>query len=947
MSSGTKPLEVPSLDSDKETLFTFLCNPDLRKFYNQHIDKIKKYSNLKANNWFLQQCFERKIIPQSFMSKNMPKNCKSESFKRDWLETTKQHSLQLIEKALNDDKIKENKLLQEIANNFNLLVAMTPNENVYLELKARTIHKENSFLKFAMDKKLKKLNFLHKKQMEMDHENEESVAEESDAEETPTNDDSETPTSSKRKSKRVWTKKSTYRKQQKKLKKQKVSVVFNYSKIKISEGAEKALNRGLNFALLPDNLNITQLLADLDRFERTCEWKEFWHDKESDKKPSLFKTPKTNRPDNPPQGLKTFINSIRSEIEDPKNWNKVRPNLPPDELAGLKELEQLQKERKICIKPCDKGAGVIILDFEAYMTSCHNHLNSVQRQDDGSYKRYYNPVHDDSLVDQVKENIKDLLKTGFENGYITKEERTAMDPSDKGVGRFYELFKVHKAHQAPQTPPERPIISCSGSMTEYIGKFVEHHLKDVANSHESFLQDTPDFLRKIEELNEDEVVKDGDILVTIDVTGLYTNIPIDQGLIAAKKALDGRADQSIPTDFIISLLEVILKFNVFEFNKELFIQVIGTAMGAIPAVSYANIFMAYDIDPNIIKAAEQPKTSEENPIKFMKRFLDDLFFVWRGSCELLHKFVTELNSLHPSIKFTMSHTKSNSDSSCDCPTLSSLPFLDTSCYIEDNRIVTDLYKKETDRNQYLLTSSCHPAHVTDNIPFSLALRIVRICTKSEDREKRFSELKDMLLARNYKSKIIDSAIERARNIPRAEALKKVVKKSNNKTVFVVMYDPRFPSLTKIVNKHYRTMVQDPHLKEVFSEGFIIAYRRPKNIRQRLIRSKVPPPPLIRPKRQLKGMKKCKGCVTCPFVTTGKTVKATATNYRVDINAAVDCTTNNVIYCIECMKPNCRLQYIGQTSEPLKTRFNQHRGYVRNKALSKATGEFKNVILSVT
>ena len=83
-----------------------------------------------------------------------------------------------------------------------------------------------------------------------------------------------------------------------------------------------------------------------------------------------------------------------------------------------------------------------------------------------------------------------------------------------------------------------------------------------------------------------------------------------------------------------------------------------------------------------------------------------------------------------------------------------------------------MYKKETDRNQYLLTSSCHPAHVTDNIPFSLALRIVRICTKSSDREKRFSELKTMLLARNYKNKIIDAAIERARNIPRAEALKK-------------------------------------------------------------------------------------------------------------------------------------------------------------------------------
>ena len=429
--------------------------------------------------------------------------------------------------------------------------------------------------------------------------------------------------------------------------------------------------------------------------------------------------------------------------------------------------------------------------------------------------------------------------------------------------------------------------------------------------------------------------------VTIDVTGLYTNIPINEGLESARKALDERVDKSVPTDFIISLLEIILKFNVFEFDKQLFIQAIGTAMGAIPAVSYANIFMASVIDPNITKAAEQLKINDENPIKFLKRFLDDVFLVWRGSCELLHKFVTELNSLHPSIKFTMTHTKPDATSSCDCPTLTSLPFLDTSCYIENNKIITDLYKKETDRNQYLLTSSCHPAHVTDNIPFSLALRIVRICTKSSDREKRFSELKTMLLARNYKNKIIDAAIERARNIPRAEALKKVVKKSNkNKTVFVVMYDPRFPSLTRIVNKHFRTMIQDPHLKEVFSGGFIIAYKRPRNIRQLLIRSKVPPAQ-TRPRRSLPGMRRCKGCVTCPFVRPGKTIKATATNYRTDINLRVDCNTNNVIYCIECIKPGCRQQYIGQTSDSLKNRFNQHRGYVRNEVLTKATGSHFN------
>ena len=78
----------------------------------------------------------------------------------------------------------------------------------------------------------------------------------------------------------------------------------------------------------------------------------------------------------------------------------------------------------------------------------------------------------------------------------------------------------------------------------------------------------------------------------------------------------------------------------------------------------------------------------------------------------------------------------------------------------------DLYRKPTDRNQYLLTSSCHPAHVTNNIPFSLALRIVRICSLAETRDLRLSELKELLSSRDYKPKIIDAAFEKARLFPR-------------------------------------------------------------------------------------------------------------------------------------------------------------------------------------
>ena len=138
----------------------------------------------------------------------------------------------------------------------------------------------------------------------------------------------------------------------------------------------------------------------------------------------------------------------------------------------------------------------------------------------------------------------------------------------------------------------------------------------------------------------------------------------------------------------------------------------------------------------------------------------------------------------------MSHTTppNTENPSCDCKAEHSLPFLDTSCKILDGKIVTDLFRKETDRNQYLLPSSCHPTHVTDNIPYSLALRIVRICTFSEDREKRFLELKNLLLSRDYKPRLIDSAIERARNVPRSEALKRVSKEiTTNRPVFVIHF----------------------------------------------------------------------------------------------------------------------------------------------------------------
>ena len=93
------------------------------------------------------------------------------------------------------------------------------------------------------------------------------------------------------------------------------------------------------------------------------------------------------------------------------------------------------------------------------------------------------------------------------------------------------------------------------------------------------------------------------ILVSIDVSALYTNIPQEEGLDATREALEIAENLTIPSEFILRLLDLVLKYNIFEFNQELFIQLIRTAMGTRPAPSYANIFMAKKIDPKILEAA--------------------------------------------------------------------------------------------------------------------------------------------------------------------------------------------------------------------------------------------------------------------------------------------------------------------------------------------------------
>ena len=264
-----------------------------------------------------------------------------------------------------------------------------------------------------------------------------------------------------------------------------------------------------------------------------------------------------------------------------------------------------------------------------------------------------------------------------------------------------------KDHKSPESwdkelgiPPLREVVSGCGSNTEYISSFVDHHSKEEMKKIPSFIEDTPHLLREIVKENEKGPQPVGATLVTMDVTALYPSIPWKEGLFALKEALNRRKDQDVPTSFLLRLMLLVLVANIFTWNNKLFIQKTGTAIGTKAAVVYACLFMAW-LENCILSSWTGTQPS------FFKRFIDDIFFIWRGSKEELENFILIANSFHPNIKFTAEYNFETR----------AVNFLNTRLWIDEQGLIrSDLYVKENKKIQYLLPSSCHPAFQTNNIP---------------------------------------------------------------------------------------------------------------------------------------------------------------------------------------------------------------------------------------
>ena len=134
----------------------------------------------------------------------------------------------------------------------------------------------------------------------------------------------------------------------------------------------------------------------------------------------------------------------------------------------------------------------------------------------------------------------------LDNGDIDEETYNGLLPEDPKVGTFFLQPKIHK-----EGIPGRPIISGIDHPTEKISQFLDHHLQPHVENIPSYVKDTTDYLNK----TSSEDLPSETILVTLDVTSLYTNIPHADGIEACRKIWDSRAVKVPSTESLVKLLE--------------------------------------------------------------------------------------------------------------------------------------------------------------------------------------------------------------------------------------------------------------------------------------------------------------------------------------------------------------------------------------------------------
>ena len=296
------------------------------------------------------------------------------------------------------------------------------------------------------------------------------------------------------------------------------------------------LTKGLNFIPTPKKDHPAKTLQDILLFDRKLRLK--YHFYQPNPPPNTITSNETNTLLNPssgwtpPSGQDPFLDTYRSLIlkeylkELDKPQPKLKKNLKKQELKAMRELHT---NRDIVIKPADKGGSIVIMNTTDYISEANRQLND---------HNHYEKLQEDP-TQKFNNHINYLIHQAWRLNIIEESTYINLQTKNPRIPTFYLLPKIHKKDN-----PGRPIVNGIGSPTEKISAYVDTYLIKYTPRIPSYIKDTTHLLNILKH----QKILTTDIMVTIDVKSLYTNIPHTEGIAAITRMMEDTGLDTLKRD---------------------------------------------------------------------------------------------------------------------------------------------------------------------------------------------------------------------------------------------------------------------------------------------------------------------------------------------------------------------------------------------------------------
>ena len=168
--------------------------------------------------------------------------------------------------------------------------------------------------------------------------------------------------------------------------------------------------------------------------------------------------------------------------------------------------------------------------------------------------------------------------------------------------------------------------------------------------------------------------------------------------------------------------------------------------------------------------------------------------------------------------------------------------------------------------------------------------------------------------RGYNDKVIESGFSKASEINRNDLLEYKEKKINKP--LVLTYHPSLEKFSSIIRHHWKEIEKSETLAKLFPETPVVAFRRPKSIKDTLVRAAVSRPSSTFGQCKPCGDKRCKCYLQLQHAQAFHS-KTTGKEYKHFYN--VNSKTPNAVYLLDCGS-----QYVGESVQTFNKRMNEHR-----------------------